>query len=764
MRKILLGIVLTGLVWQLACTSDPQDLLETGNDYFEDGQYREAALIYRRAVQVDARFGEAYYRLGLAEFALGRYLQAFRALIRALEFQPANADAFEKLTDIYLAGYDLDAQNAKQLLSELKEITYTAEQNDIDEFLTLRVRGFIAMLEEREDDAVELFRAALEVRPGDSRVTIALAEAYARLAMFGDAESLLVDALEQNPDFGLGYEALYALYVRQGRVEDAEAVLIRASERNPGSSQSWLQLGAHYHIGQQPEQRDQAISRLTSDREAFRNGHQEAADFYMRVGEYEMAAKLYEEGLSLHPENEATYRLGIAQAFALTGDFTEALHQVDEVLQEDPENDSARVLKSSLRLTSGDREVADQVIQELESLLPRMTQNPVVNYNLGRAYESTGQFDAALVQYQEAIRKRYDYVLPRLALGSLRLQRSEFAMALNEAEGILAMAPGNIPARLLRANALIQLGQFDRAREDVAVLEQIGPVQRQAQLLRASIHAAEGEYSNAETLLTGLREEVPSDRGATAGLLDLYLREGSFEKAADLVDEQIAASPDSPELHILQGRISMGAGKYDRAIREYQTVIEERPDDVVALQELGTAEYHTGDFDTAETLFRQARELAPKDASPSLHLAMLLGEMGEQQETRELLEEVVTLAPDNVIALNNLAYVLADSPETIDRALTLAQRAMKLAPTSPNILDTLGWVYLKKGQSGEAVSVYENLVEIAPKHPTWRYHLGMALYQRGSRREARSQLEISLSSGPSAEEEAEIRALLARIG
>ncbi len=760
----IVGLVVSVSILLVSCASDPQRLVETGNEYLEQGQYREAGLIYRRALQVDARNGEAYYRLGLAEYALGRYLQAFRAFIRAMDLQPTNNDAFEKLTDIYLASYDVSDQNAKPLLAELKEVTYEAEQNGIDKFLTLRVRGFIAMIEEREDEAVDLLRDALELRPGDQRVTIALADSYSSLARFDEAEPLLKGLVETSPQFGLAYESLYALYVRQGRLDDAEQMLLQASARNPNIALSWLQLGVHYHIMQRPDERDEAIRHLTSEPETFPNGYQAAADFYMRVGEFERAAALFEEGIGLHPEQKANYRLGAAQARALTGDISEALRQVELVLQDEPENDSAIVLRETLRLASGDLEVAESVIEELEKVLPRMPQNPVVNYNLGRAYQVTGQEDAALIQYQEAIRKRGDYVLPKLALGDLRIRRNEPADALNEADDVIAIQPGNLSARLLRANALIRLGQFDRAREEVSVLDSNLATQRQAAILEASIHAAEGEYGDAETILKELRSSNPSDRAATAGLVDLYLREGAPEKATALIETELETSPDSTDLRLVQARVSMMAREYQNAIREYETVLDAEPDDATVLLELGTAQYHTGNFDGAEARFRRARELAPKNAAASLQLALLLGEMGEEEETRDLLEEIVKLAPDNPVALNNLAYMLSETPQNIDRALVLTQRALKSAPDNPIILDTLGWIYIRMNQSTNAVNTYRRLIEIEPAESTWRYHYGMALFQHGDSPEAKVQLESALDYSPSTEESQEIRELLNRIG
>src|ERR1700722_5597086 len=82
------------------CSRDPkvqaQRYLENGNKFFDKGKFKEASIMYRRALQKDLRSGEAYYRLGLADLKLSAYGDASRMLRRAVELQPNNADATTK--------------------------------------------------------------------------------------------------------------------------------------------------------------------------------------------------------------------------------------------------------------------------------------------------------------------------------------------------------------------------------------------------------------------------------------------------------------------------------------------------------------------------------------------------------------------------------------------------------------------------------------------------------------------------------------------
>src|SRR5436190_7809984 len=103
-----------------ACDSDPkiarQKYLETGNRYFKNGKYREAVIFYKRALQKDAKFPEAYYQLGLAEMKSGKPVEAMRAFQRCVELDKNNTDAATKLAEIYLAAYAKSENKPKNLL------------------------------------------------------------------------------------------------------------------------------------------------------------------------------------------------------------------------------------------------------------------------------------------------------------------------------------------------------------------------------------------------------------------------------------------------------------------------------------------------------------------------------------------------------------------------------------------------------------------------------------------------------------------------
>ena len=79
----LLGISLTG------CSRNPnekkQKYLESGQRYFDKGQYREAEIQFQNAIQVDSRFTAAHYKMAQAAMRLGDGATAVRELITTVQ-------------------------------------------------------------------------------------------------------------------------------------------------------------------------------------------------------------------------------------------------------------------------------------------------------------------------------------------------------------------------------------------------------------------------------------------------------------------------------------------------------------------------------------------------------------------------------------------------------------------------------------------------------------------------------------------------------
>src|SRR5271166_5870422 len=124
-RKLLTFLPLLLIV--ASCSRDPkvqaQRYVENGNKFFARAKYKEASIMYRRALQKDMRYGDAYYRLGLTDLKLAAYGEAANMLRRAISLQPTNVDAITKLADLFLIASTQDPAHSAPLIQEVKDFS-----------------------------------------------------------------------------------------------------------------------------------------------------------------------------------------------------------------------------------------------------------------------------------------------------------------------------------------------------------------------------------------------------------------------------------------------------------------------------------------------------------------------------------------------------------------------------------------------------------------------------------------------------------------
>jgi Flp pilus assembly protein TadD len=236
---------------------------------------------------------------------------------------------------------------------------------------------------------------------------------------------------------------------------------------------------------------------------------------------------------------------------------------------------------------------------------------------------------------------------------------------------------------------------------------------------------------------------------------------GRFNDAVQIMDSEINKDPKRRDLKLALANVLVRGTQYDRAILIYQELLKDQPDSGDLMYKLAETYRRKGDLNSATDWLRKASDAMPNNPDPLLMLAMVLEGTGKRDQAKPLYEKVLRLQPDQEYALNNLAYIKAEEGVDLDTALTMAQRARQKRPDNNSIADTLGWIYIKKNLSDDAVRIFTELVSKEPKNPTFHYHLGMALMQKGDKAAARKALEVALQNNPPAGEAAKIRELLA---
>ena len=108
------------------------------------------------------------------------------------------------------------------------------------------------------------------------------------------------------------------------------------------------------------------------------------------------------------------------------------------------------------------------------------------------------------------------------------------------------------------------------------------------------------------------------------------------------------------------------------------------------------------------------------------------------------------MKPDYAHAYNALGYTLAEKTNRLAEARDLVEKAFKLAPEDPFILDSLGWVHYRMGNMAEALRLLHTAYSTRPD-PEIAAHLGEALWKSGQHDEAQKVWRAALTENPNHE-------------
>ena len=216
-------------------------------------------------------------------------------------------------------------------------------------------------------------------------------------------------------------------------------------------------------------------------------------------------------------------------------------------------------------------------------------------------------------------------------------------------------------------------------------------------------------------------------------------------KRCDRQLKQYAGFPAlSAVVYNLKGGLYLARGEKAAAIKSFQTAIGENPDFLRPYYALAGIYLEESQEKKAIDQYKDLLEVNPNQAQPHMLLGIIYDTQKRYDKSEAHYRAALEVRPEFAAAANNLAFILADQDKDIDEALRLACMAKEKLPDSPYVMDTLGWVYYKKGLYSSAIGEFSDCLAKIPENQAATYHLGMTYYKNGDAQKARVELEKAL--------------------
>src|SRR4029077_11168676 len=331
-----------------------QKYFESAERYFEKGKYREAAIQYSNAIQVDSRFAQAHYQLGETYLKLHDWNRAYQELSRATELNPDNYLAQLDLANLLISGRDLKQAQVHLDILRLKQpsnpttyeawANFYAAQDNLASAIQEMQKGILAgpsrsesylnlaLLQLRAnlpDQAEANFKNAAALGPKAMNAQLALGGFYQSRNRIPEAEQQYRHAMEVDPKDPTPRAALVRLMMAEGKKAEAEAFLRQTKADLPNNSEGYRMLG----------------------------------DFYFATGDIDKATAEYSSLYSSHSKDVQVNKNYI-QLLILKNRLDDAAKLNNEILKANAHDVEGLVYRGQIQLRQGD---ANGAVDSLQS-------------------------------------------------------------------------------------------------------------------------------------------------------------------------------------------------------------------------------------------------------------------------------------------------------------------------------------------------------------------------------------------------------------
>jgi cellulose synthase operon protein C len=739
-------------------------LIEHARLLASDGHTDEALATLERVTSQTPPRAEAWALRGTILARTGDHEKAREAYRKATEAGetslplPRRAAVLAALIESELALNDAEGANAA-----LKQLAALAPEAGITHYLRAR----IALAQKDPVLAAAELQRVLQADPNNVQAQLLLAATQVSRGSPEQAESALSRLLAAHPDNTAARSLLAQVYLSR-REPDAARKLLEAApaEAQPDAFSDWLLGSALLQSGNKDGLA--YLERSANARPQEPDLRVNLAAAYIASGDSAKALQILQ---ALPNDTAAKPRSRALLAIAsVTGKSTaEARREIEKLTAQYATDAAVQATAGAWLMANGDVAGARPLLERAIELEPSA---PMPRVSLARLLLQGGDMEGAEKQLREVVKASPKFEAASVALSQIALLRGDRAGAKQILEQAIGVNPGAIESRLHLAQ--MAFADSDAARAHSLLEQAIGVSQDRASALNgagkvlmsvglyddaitrftaaaaaglpeASLNAARahvmlGRTDEARSLLLGALANKPGWREAELMVIELDARGGQVERA--LARARQLPRPPTTTLREVEGDVYAMAGRADAAASAYQAGHAERPSASLAIklyalrQRVGTPR--------PESSLLSWLERNPTDATVRALLAQHYMQSGDPRGAVAQYERVLERDPNNVVALNNLAWLLSGEPG--GRAMSLARKAHELAPGAPGVADTYGWILVQTGDAQNGLKILERAATGAAGNGDITYHLAVARARTGQRDQAIDLLDGLLSS------------------
>jgi len=711
---------------------------DKGTEFFEKGDYGKAILNFQNAIKLDPHYADAYTALGKCYLKVMNIQGAFKAFSSAVEINPEILDAQIALGQIYL----MSKENEKAIEKATLVLSKKPANEDA---LMLKAKYLIIDNEDAEAEAILQKLLGKNVKREEAYLTLANLRLKKNDAK--GAEQVLRTLLNENDKNRSGRLLLIQILEKEKRFSDAEREYLALVNQEPESDLPKILLARFYNRIDRKEEAETILKDLVQLRPEKNEYPLLLAQFYENQGKENAMVEVLQKSIADFPGQLASYimlaRYDLGknqqdQAIALMNRFIEESETGPDLLK-------AKVFLAEIYYQ--DRNF-DQTTTLVEEVLASNSKDITAHRIKGNVFFAKKDFLGAISEYRTVLQEKPNDIAVSINLAKAHLLNNEPEIATDIFRGVLDINADTKEALLFLGDMALKKKNVRSADEYFSHLLKLEP---EAALPNFKVGLVRLLEKKEKEALPYFEKALRADSNYLPALEQLAyasVRGDNLDAAVTRVRKQIDGNPQNPDFYVLLGKIYAIGKDVSRARTSFEEAFNIDPNNMHALFNLAQLEQSQGSIDEALKHYEVIRAKNPRNSFISLMIAMLLETKGQTEKAKDIYEQILVTNPENLIAINNLAFYLAEhtpTAENLARAEKLILPFIDKAKNNLSLTDTIAWIYYRKGQYEKARDLLlssQGDINI----PAINYHLGMIFSRLDEKERAKQYLQAALET------------------
>ena len=462
-------------------------------------------------------------------------------------------------------------------------------------------------------------------------------------------------------------------------------------------------------------------------------GHFMDGQLFMSQGNYSMAILEFQDALELDPE-AATIIVSMAECYWKLGKAKKSEELLFNALNLDPDDYEAREMLANQYIFQNKH---DKAIEQYRVLAESSDEgDPKYYIALAKLVLSQNNINESISLFIKAYEKDKSRIDILEEAANLSLRSRQLEKARNLYKQLIDYDKNNAYYLSTYIDLIVMTGNYDSG---ITALESLIAIEGETTERLSQLGILYYKMENlvrAKPIFKKLININHFDATIMHFLSNIYIEQGILDSARIVANQIIIHHPSDPRGYLDAALAELNDENPLGAIKILEPVDEEFHNEFSIQYLLGSSYQQLEEYDRATIVLRQSLKIYPESRGARHTLAIASDALNYWNESDSLYEGLIATDTNDVQALNNYSYSLVERNIHLNKALSMATKAIELEPENAAYLDTIGWIYYKMNNIEKALSFIRRSVELENDNAVVLEHLGDVLIANNQIEEA----------------------------